>query len=76
MPESDRAKRRRYLAQQLNRLDALDAGLRDKDYASIEATRGLLRNAVAKADAEDLRVLLLSLRAATQGELKGIVSRG
>lgn len=76
MTDADRKKRRRWLAQQLNRLDTLDAGLRDQDYTSIEATRGLLRNAVAKADAEDLRVLLLSLRAAAQSELKGIVGRG
>lgn len=72
MTDAERQKKRRWLAVQLNRLDALDAGLRDRDYASVEATRGLLRKAVANAGPEDLRVLLLSLRAQAQSELKSV----
>lgn len=64
-------KRRQFLAQQVARLDELDAGLRDADYTAIEETRALLRNAVSNADAQDLRVLILSLRAAVQRELRG-----
>ena len=69
MTEEQRA-RRRWLVQQVAKFDRLDAAIRDGDYEALCAGKALMRNAVANAGPEDLRVLLLSLRAQAQRELR------
>lgn len=62
--------KQRKMIKALRFFDELDARLRDGEPMAVEDAKATMRNVTAHATAEELRVILLGLRAAAQFELR------